>query len=55
MTSTRILVKDNHRPSVVLPNVNDMKPYEKMRECPKLAQGICGAFTEPLYQYDVCG
>jgi hypothetical protein len=55
MTSTRILVKDNHRPSVVLPNVNDMNPYEKMRECPKLAHGICGAFTEPLYQYDVCG
>ena len=55
MTSTRILVKDNHRPSVVLPNINDMNPYEKMRECPKLAQGICGAFTEPLYQYDVCG
>ena len=55
MTSTRIVVKDNHRPSVVEPRVNDMNPYEEMAECPKISANVCGNFTSPLYQYNVCG
>ena len=54
-TSTRIVFKDNHRPSVVDPKVNDMNPYEKQEKCPKIDQNVCGNFTRPLYQYDVCG
>ena len=54
LTSTRIVFKDNHRPSVVNPKVNDMNPYEKQEPCPRVAN-ICGNFTKPLYQYDVCG
>jgi hypothetical protein len=55
LTSTRLVVKDNHRPSVVKPKVNDMNPYEKMTPCPKINSNVCGNFTGSLYQYDVCG
>jgi len=55
LTSTRLVFKDNHRPSVVEPRVNDMNPYEKMAECPKISDNVCGNFTGSLYQYDVCG
>jgi hypothetical protein len=55
MTPTRLVVKDNHRPSVVEPHINDMNPYEKMPPCPKLSNNVCGNFTQPLYQYGVCG
>lgn len=55
MTSTRIVFKDNHRPSVVDPKVNDMNPYEKQEKCPELDKNVCGNFTKSLYQYDVCG
>jgi hypothetical protein len=54
MTSTRLVFKDNHRPSVVQPNVNDMNPNEKLQECPKIGD-VCGNYTNPLYQYDVFG
>jgi len=54
-TSTRIVVKDNHRPSVVMPQVNDMNPNEEMVPCPKISPNVCGNYTQPLYQYDVCG
>jgi len=54
MTSTRLVFKDNHRPSVVLPNINDMNPNEKTPECPKINQ-VCGNFTNSMYQYDKCG
>lgn len=54
MTSTRLVVKDNHRPSVVLPQVNDMNPYEEMEPCQKI-NSVCANSTKPLYQYDVCG
>lgn len=55
MTPTRIIVKDNHRPSIVAPKINDMNPNEKLRDCPKINKNVCGNFTNPLYQYDVCG
>ena len=55
MTSTRIIVKDNHRPSVVAPKINDMNPNERMQECPKISGDVCGNYTNSLYQYDVCG
>jgi len=54
MTPTRLVVKDNHRPSVVPPRINDMNPNEEMKPCPKI-KSVCGNYTEPLYQYDVCG
>jgi hypothetical protein len=53
--STRLVVKDNHRPSVVDPRVNDMNPYEEMPDCPKISGDVCANYTQPLYQYDVCG
>jgi hypothetical protein len=55
MTSTRIVVKDNHRPSVILPKVNNMNPNEQLTPCPKIDGNVCGNYTSPLYQYDVCG
>jgi hypothetical protein len=55
LTPTRLVFRDNHRPSVTQPKVNDMNPWEKLRECPKISPNVCGNFTEPLYQYDVCG
>ena len=55
LTSTRIVFKDNHRPCVTKPKVNDMNPYEKQEKCSKINGNVCGNFTKPLYQYDVCG
>ena len=52
---TRTITLDNHRPVVVIPKIDDMNPNEKMRECPKIDGNVCGNFTNPLYQYDVCG
>jgi hypothetical protein len=54
MIDSRLVFKDNHRPSVVKPMVNDMNPNETMQPCPKV-NSVCGNFTKPLYQYDVCG
>jgi len=54
MVSTRIVFKDNHRPMIHKPNVNDMNPNEKMRSSPMI-NNVSGNFTEPMYQYDVCG
>ena len=55
MTNTRLVVKDNHRPSVVPPRINNMNPNEKLQECPKISPNVCGNYTHSLYQYDVCG
>ena len=52
---TRILFKDNHRPSVVAPKINDMNPNEQLEKCPMISSNVCGNYTKPLYQYDVCG
>ena len=54
MTSTRIVFKDNHRPSVVSPKVNNMNPNETLEKCP-MTNSVCGNYVKPLYQYDVCG
>ena len=54
-TCTRLVFKDNHRPSVVPPKVNDMNPYETMQECPKISGEVYANSTAPLYQYGVCG
>ena len=51
---TRIIVKDNHRPCVPTPAVNSMIPPPKKQPCPETVK-VCGVFTSPLYQYDVCG
>lgn len=51
---TRIVIKDNHRPCVPTPSINSMKPKETHTPCPKI-NNVCGVFTKPLYQYDVCG
>lgn len=55
MTPTRLVVKDNHRPSVVEPRVNDMNPNGKDLPCIKISKDVCANYTKPLYQYDVCG
>jgi hypothetical protein len=54
MTSTRLVFRDNHRPSVVEPNINNMNPNEEMRESPKI-NSVSGNFTNSLYQHGVCG
>ena len=51
---TRLIFKDNHRPCVPTPSVNNMIPKPRKVPCPEI-QKVCGAFTSPLYQYDVCG
>ena len=55
MTPTRIIFKDNHRPSVVPPKINDMNPNEEMQQMPKISNGVSANPIRPLYQYDVCG
>ena len=50
---TRIVIKDNHRPCVPTPSINNMKPVPRPQSCPK-TKSVCGSFTSPLYQYDVC-
>jgi hypothetical protein len=55
MTPTRLVVKDNHRPSVVNPQVNDMNPNGGDLPCHKISKDVCANFVGPLYQYDVCG
>ena len=54
LTSTRIVFKDNHRPCVVSPKVNNMDPNEEMPKCEMIGT-VCANSTKPLYQYDVCG
>ena len=51
---TRLVVKDNHRPCVPTPAVNNMLPKPHKLPCPN-TQPVCGAYTSPMYQYDVCG
>ena len=51
---TRTLFKDNHRPCVPTPNINNMNPEMKEDKCIK-TMSTCVAPTKPLYQYDVCG
>jgi hypothetical protein len=55
LTSTRTVFKDNHRPSVVQPNVNDMNPNGVLPPCKTISPNVCANYTQPLYQYDVCG
>jgi hypothetical protein len=52
--STRIVFKDNHRPMIPKPKINDMNPYEEMMNQAPI-QNVSGNFTGALYQYDVCG
>jgi hypothetical protein len=54
MVSTRIIFKDNHRPMIPKPKINDMNPNEEMAPAPSI-QNVSGNFTGALYQYDVCG
>lgn len=51
---TRIVVKDNHRPCVPTPNVNSLIPPKRRQPCPQTTK-VCGAYTDAMYQYDVCG
>jgi hypothetical protein len=55
LTPTRLVFRDNHRPSVVAPKINDMNPNEELTPCSKISPNVCGNYTSPLYQYDVCG
>lgn len=51
---TRLVVKDNHRPCVPTPAVNDMIPPIKKLPC-DMTIPVCANNTKALYQYDVCG
>lgn len=51
---TRLVFKDNHRPCVPKPAVNDMNPPVHKVDCKKTTP-TCVTPTKPLYQYDVCG
>ena len=55
MTPTRIVFKDNHRPSVVPPKVNDMNPNEELTPAANISGNVPGNYVGPLYQYGVCG
>jgi hypothetical protein len=51
---TRLVAKDNHRPCIPTPAVNDMSPPQ--RELPvQYTKPTQAPFRGPLYQYDVCG
>jgi len=52
---TRTLMKDNHRPKLARPNINSMDPNMPNPKPPTVAPGVVGNYTNPLYQYDVCG
>ena len=52
--STRLLFKDNHRPNVVAPRVNDMNPYMKAPK-PVMTVPVAAVPNDVLYQYDVKG
>lgn len=49
----RLVVKDNHRPCVSTPAVNNMLPPPKDIPCPGIKE-TCGAFTDPLYVHGKC-
>ncbi len=51
---TQTVVKDNHRPHVVQPKVNNMDPNGKPLP-PIMTNNVPANYTAPLYQYDVCG
>ena len=51
---TRLVVKDNHRPCVPTPAVNNMLPQQRRLPCLK-TDSTCASYTSPSYQYDVCG
>lgn len=51
---TRLVVKDNHRPCVPVPAVNDMSPPQRPMLCEQ-TQPVCGNFTSAMYHYDACG
>ncbi len=51
---TQTVVKDNHRPLVSQPKVNNMNP-NKGPLPPVMTQNVPANYTAPLYQYDVCG
>jgi len=54
MIPSRIISKDNHRPCVPVPAINDMLPPKKDLPCiPTMP--TCSAYTGPLYQFGKCG
>jgi len=54
MISTRIVVKDNHRPCVYAPGINNMHPVEKKgKECSQ-TMSVEANPTKALYQYNTC-
>lgn len=52
--SNRLIVKDNHRPCIPRPAVNDMSPEPKAVAMPKLDPNVPGVYTDPMYIHGVC-
>lgn len=55
-TSTRLVFRDNHRPCIPSLDVISRPPLPPAEPlpCPQITP-TCGAFSGPMYQYDVCG
>lgn len=51
---SRLVFKDNHRPCVPIPSINNMLPKSSNLPCIPI-ESTCGAYTGSLYQYDNCG
>ncbi len=52
---TRLVVKENFVPCVPTPAMNTMLPVQQPLPSIPTMMGVQGAYTRPLYQYDVCG
>ena len=51
---TRLVMKDNHRPCVPKPQINDMNP-QNVEGFKQMTQPVEAAPTDSLYQYGRCG
>lgn len=51
---TRLVVKDNHRPCVPTPAINNLDPNMPEPPCNEI-NGVCANNILPMYRYDVCG
>jgi hypothetical protein len=54
MISTRIVVKDNHRPCVYAPGINNMNPIEKKEQECSHTMSVEANPTKALYKYTTC-
>jgi hypothetical protein len=51
---SRLVIKDNHRPCVPTPAINNMNPNMGPLPCHAI-EGVCANNIYPMYRYDICG